>query len=293
VWLPSVQVLLARGRTGSAEGLTLAIKGGHNNEHHNHNDVGSFIVALGGVPVIVDAGRPTYTAQTFSPQRYDIWSMQSAWHNTPLVRGTQQAHGRQFAARDVTVEIDDRGCLLELQLADAYPRSDLTSWRRSARLDRGTGHVTVTDSWMFQEPSDTIVDRGPARTGGQRADAQHVEVGPTWWSPPGDGSAEGTGVHGSDGPTLMCLLVAGEVVVGPGRAQIIALDGAGTVLLTWSPADAPAAVTVRELDDPMLRSVWGNRLTRLGIDVSAYGLVGALELTIRDSTNTRRRGGRS
>ena len=48
---------------GSPDGLTLAAKGGHNGEHHNHNDVGSFVVASDGVPVLVDAGRPTYTAR--------------------------------------------------------------------------------------------------------------------------------------------------------------------------------------------------------------------------------------
>ena len=51
-------------------GLTLAAKGGHNGESHNHNDVGSFIVAVDGVPAVADAGRPTYTAQTFGPDRY-------------------------------------------------------------------------------------------------------------------------------------------------------------------------------------------------------------------------------
>ena len=49
------------------------------------------VVAVSGVPVLVDAGRPTYTAQTFGPDRYDIWTMQSSWHNVPEIRGTAQA----------------------------------------------------------------------------------------------------------------------------------------------------------------------------------------------------------
>ena len=48
-----------------------------------------------GVPVLVDPGRPTYTAQTFGPDRYDIWTMQSTWHNVPEIRGTAQAPGRR------------------------------------------------------------------------------------------------------------------------------------------------------------------------------------------------------
>ncbi|SDT28879.1 heparinase II/III domain-containing protein [Actinoplanes derwentensis] len=143
VWFPSTQVLLARQHAGSAAGLTLAVKGGHNDENHNHNDIGSFIIARDGVPILVDPGRPTYTAQTFGPQRYDIWTMQSAWHNTPTIRGTQQAPGRAFAARDVTVGDGT----VSMDIAGAYPRDDIRSWVRTARLDRSTGTVTIRDTW--------------------------------------------------------------------------------------------------------------------------------------------------
>ena len=144
VWLPSTQVLVARQTGGTAAGLTLAVKGGHNGEHHNHNDVGSFVVASDGVPVIVDAGRPTYTAQTFGPDRYSIWTMQSGWHNVPVIAGREQVSGAEHAARDVEVVIGTEGSSLSLELAGAY--AGVTSWRRTARLDRG-GRVTVDDAW--------------------------------------------------------------------------------------------------------------------------------------------------
>lgn len=147
VWLPSVQVLLVRGAAGSARGLTLAVKGGHDAEHHNHNDVGSFVVALGGVPVAVDAGRPTYTRQTFSPDRYAIWTMQSAWHNVPEPAGVAQPALATAAARDVRPELGDDTSALHLDLAGAYPGSGVDRWDRTARLSRTTGVVTVRDTW--------------------------------------------------------------------------------------------------------------------------------------------------
>jgi hypothetical protein len=147
VWLASTQVLLARQVAGSAQGLALAAKGGHNGEHHNHDDVGSFVVALNGVPVVVDAGRPTYTAATFGPDRYSIWTMQSTWHNVPEIRGTAQAPGAAFAARHVTPTYDDAGAVLHADLAAAYPRDDVRHWWRTSHLDRRTGGVTVTDAW--------------------------------------------------------------------------------------------------------------------------------------------------
>lgn len=148
-WLPSVEVLVARVRAGSPAGLAIAAKGGHNGEHHNHNDVGSFVVASDGVPVVVDVGRPTYTAQTFGPDRYTIWTMRSAWHDVPEVRGAEQPAGAAFRAKDAAVTLTDDVAGLSLDLAAAYPSVGLRRWRRTVSLDRhsGGGSVAVHDAW--------------------------------------------------------------------------------------------------------------------------------------------------
>ena len=160
-WLPSIEVAVDRQRGASRTGLTVAAKGGSNDESHNHDDVGSFIVASRGAPVLIDLGQPTYTAQTFGPDRYGIWVMRSEWHNLPVVRGTQQLDGKQFRARE-TVRVDSPGIHgLQMDLAAAYPRTDLRHWIRRVVLeeppdirdgpgDRERGaRVVVTDSWQF------------------------------------------------------------------------------------------------------------------------------------------------
>jgi hypothetical protein len=233
-WFASTQVLLARPEAGTPSGLTLAAKGGHNGEHHNHNDVGSVVVAVGGVPVLVDAGRPTYTRQTFGPDRYDIWTMQSSWHNVPEIAGQAQPAGSAYAARDVRVTVGDDGSALTMDLAAAYPPGPaVRRWRRTAGLDRQTGRVTVTDTWD------------------------------------------------ADGPSRLHYLIAGELRLGDGQAEIIAPYGAGVVRLRWEPG-VPVTTTVRELDDPMLSDVWGGRLTRLEMDVTALGPVGRLDLDMEE-----------
>lgn len=98
-WLPGLQVMGARSHSDSDKDLYVAAKGGHNAESHNHNDVGNFIVYADGSPLLIDIGVETYTAKTFSSNRYDIWTMQSQYHNLPTINGVQQKDGREYHDR--------------------------------------------------------------------------------------------------------------------------------------------------------------------------------------------------
>ncbi len=149
VWLDGIQVMAARSEQGSAEGFYLAAKGGHNNESHNHNDVGNFIVYYNGQPVLVDAGVGVYTAKTFSDSRYDIWTMQSAYHNLPTVNGAMQQPGREFAAADIRYSADDSTASLSLELAGTYSAdAGIESWRRTLALQRGK-EVRIEDEFAL------------------------------------------------------------------------------------------------------------------------------------------------
>ncbi|MCW4457133.1 heparinase II/III-family protein [Microbacterium sp. MPKO10] len=221
VWLPSVQMLIARESAGTPAGLTVVAKGGHNDESHNHNDVGSVIVASDGVPTVVDAGRPTYTAQTFSADRYGLWMMRSTWHSIPVIAGHAQKAGADYRASAVSVADGE----FSLDIAATYGLPDRTSWHRTVRLDRDAREVRVHDEW-HELPA-----------------------------PVGDGATESR------------FLLAGSVTLGEGRAVVEPLEGATPLEILWNPA-APARLTTKRLDDPMLSSVWGDSLTRLEIDVS-------------------------
>ncbi|MBP2436373.1 heparinase II/III domain-containing protein [Microbacterium amylolyticum] len=146
-WLESTQMLVAREHAGSARGLSLVVKGGHNGENHNHNDVGSVIVASDGVPVIVDPGRPTYDARTFGPGRYELWPMQSEWHSVPFIDGSGQSVGRDRGASRVAHETSADRDQLSLDISGAYDAPTLRSWVRTAALDRVDSRVTITDEW--------------------------------------------------------------------------------------------------------------------------------------------------
>ncbi len=140
-WLADIQWLVARG-----PGLGLAAKGGHNDESHNHNDVGNFVISCRHQWAVVDAGIGAYTAATFGDRRYEQPLIRSGGHNVPLVNGCEQAPGREHAARDVRYERAGEVSRLTLDLAPAYPEAaGLERLERVIELDRAVGAVTVRD----------------------------------------------------------------------------------------------------------------------------------------------------
>lgn len=157
VWMDGIEVAVARTRGGSAEGLTLAAKGGYNAESHNHNDVGSFILYVDGQPMMVDAGVGTYTAATFDHRRYTIWMMQSEFHSLPVINGYGQKPGSQYRSRDVKHTDNGRVMSFSLDIAGAYPAdAACRSWVRDYRFDRARNTVTLTDAYDLSEAKGTV-----------------------------------------------------------------------------------------------------------------------------------------
>ena len=252
VWLPSVQVHVRRAAAGSAAGLALAAKGGTNDENHNHKDLGSFLVSAGGRQLLVDVGKPTYTAQTFSAERYLIRAMQSGWHSAPAPFGLEQGEGPAFAARVIAApqgepgpvrptdrETDEAGETgeFELELAGAYPLPAGDSWRRTFRFHAsgaGADRIEVVDRWRLTE----------------------------------------------DGAHRIHLIAAGEVTRSGGAVEIAA-DGR-RIRIAADDGSAPVLPSLEawELDDPELIAVWGPRLTRLVYDVR--GRAGTLTTMIEE-----------
>ena len=138
VWLPDLQVMTAREPF-------VAFKGGHKGESHNHNDVGSFIVYADGKPLLIDPGVGEYTAKTFSKQRYEIWTMQSDYHNLPRINGQSQREGKQYAARMVKYKPGQ----LTLDLREAYPHEAQIRWWKRTVKTRVKRSVEVTEDFCL------------------------------------------------------------------------------------------------------------------------------------------------
>ncbi|TAP45044.1 heparinase II/III family protein [Arthrobacter sp. S39] len=230
-YLPSVQIMVARETAGTDQGLLLAAKGGHNGEHHNHRDVGSVLVAVDGVPLLVDAGQPTYTAKTFSPERYEIRAMQSAWHSVPAPFGLEQGTGKDFAADVLQAPIPDNPTLA-LALGGAYGLRP-EQWIRTSSLDREARQVVVADRWDLPEVPDN---------GTPDVDITYLAAGTVRLGEDCSATILPDGIPAADIP-----------FAGNGRG----------VRLRWEPGAAVVLVDEWLLDDPLLSDVWGARLTRL------------------------------
>lgn len=148
----SLSLALAREHEASDSGLTIALKGGRNDENHNHNDLGSVTVALDGLPAVIDVGRPSYDARTFGPERYSLWMMRSDWHSVPEPRGAVQSAGAEWRSGPLRGRDGDGRALAEwsLDLDGAWPLGPGGTWTRTIRLDRTTSTADVIDAWTIE-----------------------------------------------------------------------------------------------------------------------------------------------
>lgn len=149
-WYPETEFCYLKDKSG----LFFAAKGGYNDESHNHNDAGSFSLWIKNTPILIDAGVGTYTRQTFSSERYSIWTMQSNYHNLPMINGVAQKYGRQYKATEV--KYNKKGNSFSANIATAYPaEAKVDKWIRSYTLKNGK--LLVSDRFSLKEATDKNV----------------------------------------------------------------------------------------------------------------------------------------
>ena len=143
IWYPDTEFFYK-----SMDNRFLAAKGGHNNESHNHNDVGSFAYYVNTIPVLIDAGVGVYSAKTFSKERYTIWTMQSQYHNLPSINGVMEHEGANY--RSANVKADSKKGFFSLDIAGAYPaEAKVKTWNRSYQLHKSG--LRIQDKFELEE----------------------------------------------------------------------------------------------------------------------------------------------
>ncbi|GAA2394677.1 hypothetical protein Cme02nite_54640 [Catellatospora methionotrophica] len=135
-YLPDLAWVVHRGRTG------FAAKGGNNDEPHNHNDLGHFVLHTHGVSVLDDLGAGEYTAGYFGPGRHAFLHPSARGHSVPVIDGQAQLPGPDRAAK-VLHHADDGGTVsFDLDLTGAYQVDGLRSLVRRFRWSDGRLELT-------------------------------------------------------------------------------------------------------------------------------------------------------
>lgn len=169
-YLPQLGWLMCRSCSSSHSGpesqkgepdvmLAFSAKAGHNNEPHNHNDLGHFILHGGGENILCDLGAGLYTKAYFSSGRESIINISSGGHSVPVINGTMQQSGAQAKAAVLDIALDEQeevqtGTRLKLDLTSAYPVEELAVFTRSFTWNVLEGNegarLTVTDHFEFE-----------------------------------------------------------------------------------------------------------------------------------------------
>lgn len=148
-------ILVARPAKGSSCTLAVSAKGGNNAENHNHNDIGSYAVALGKCTMVGDQGGPfSYPGDYFSaeaPEKYKIKG--SFGHPVPVVDGKTQSSGAKASAIVLKKEFTDVKDLLSIDYTSAYSTPSLDKLVRTFVYDRQEkGSFTVGDEFTANAP---------------------------------------------------------------------------------------------------------------------------------------------
>ncbi|GAB4052782.1 heparinase II/III family protein [Catellatospora paridis] len=137
-FLPDLAWVVHRGR------VAFAAKGGHNDEPHNHNDLGHFVLHTRGQSVLDDLGAGEYTAGYFGPDRYDRLHPSARGHSVPVIDGQVQLPGADRAAEVLLFHDDGDTIRFDLDLTSAYQVAGLRSLIRRFRW-WPDGRLELTD----------------------------------------------------------------------------------------------------------------------------------------------------
>ena len=155
-WFDQAGLLICRPPQGAAGRFGAALKGGHNDEFHNHNDVGSFSLVLGHEIMVGDPGGPNaYNNKTFGPERYTAFKLFSSHgHPVPQVAGRAQIPGRAAAAKILSADFGEACDTLSMDIAKAYDAPELQKLVRTFVYARTTDEgLGVRDDFEFSKPA--------------------------------------------------------------------------------------------------------------------------------------------
>lgn len=135
--------------------LILAVKGGDNDEEHNHNDVGSYSLFYkdpkGVLLLAGDLGVEDYGEGHFEMgKRYTFEGMGSHGHPLPIINNTLQSSGSQARGTIVEEETDIDSGVITFDITACYQDPKIELVKR--RISLYSGVLSVKDSFEAYSP---------------------------------------------------------------------------------------------------------------------------------------------
>lgn len=143
-FLPAAQWMIYQNHDEAGKSLGYAIKGGNNDENHNHNDIGSFLCVYEGEMLLTDLGAGEYTKEYFHEGRYRILCNRSLGHSVPMIAQKEQKYGKEYCADSFVWNEKEKK--LAVSFAGAYEKGLITSVKREIQQKNHT--IMVTDSFL-------------------------------------------------------------------------------------------------------------------------------------------------
>lgn len=150
-------------KTVDGASVGFAVKGGHNEEPHNHNDVGSYLLDIDGEVLLGDVGAGMYTRQYFSAERYDFLVNGSQGHPVPIINGKTQIEGKDARATVYHAEADEEKMTVYMEMAAAYGLEGLSSLERHVEFNKNSAVLSVADTYAFSGEPMAVTERIPTK----------------------------------------------------------------------------------------------------------------------------------
>ncbi len=159
---------------------------GENNSHHNHNDIGNFIIGNGQELILTDLGAGKYDKAYFLPiKRYESLNTRSLGHSVAFINNREQVNVEKpeyyhmhsdhdytefFAkhnpnanhkAENVLYTKDGVKHVFTMDLANAYPtEAKIKSYARTFNIDESKRVMYVVEKISFESEEQSDVSQG-------------------------------------------------------------------------------------------------------------------------------------
>ena len=137
----------------NGKNTSMAIKGGNNDEPHNHNDIGNFVYVHGGIEYLVDLGAGEYCKDYFNENRYKIFCNNAESHNVPIINKKQQLPGKKYCCS--YFETDGRQSAI-MKFGAAYEKDCIDDIERRIKFEGDYGELYVCDTFFLSDNTEFI-----------------------------------------------------------------------------------------------------------------------------------------